>query len=141
MSETTLFAILGGALIGLGAAALLLFNGRIAGVSGIVGSLLARPSRSEALWRLLFVAGLVAGGALVFALQPQLISQAPAKPLALFAAAGLLVGLGTKLGSGCTSGHGVCGVARLSRRSLVATATFTGAGAITVFLMTRVFGG
>ncbi|MDM0019392.1 YeeE/YedE family protein [Variovorax saccharolyticus] len=126
-------ALAGGILIGIAAAMLILLNGRIAGISGVLGGLL-RPARGELAWRLAFVAGLV-GAPCVHALfaafpRPQIDAQFGA-----LVVAGLLVGFGTRLGSGCTSGHGVCGLSRLSPRSLVATATFMAAGFATVFLI------
>ena len=122
-------ALLGGALIGAGSAALLLLNGRIAGVSGILGSLL-RAAAGEQAWRLAFLLGIFLP-ALVFGAD---VTQLPPN-WAWAAASGLLVGVGTQLGSGCTSGHGVCGLANLSTRSLVATVTFMAAAVATVFLV------
>lgn len=121
----------GGLLIGAAAAALLLLNGRIAGISGIVGGLLRSPDRA---WRLAFIAGLLLAPELwrlFAALPPATISDSPV----LLVAAGLLVGFGSRLGSGCTSGHGVCGIARLSPRSLVATAVFMVVGFVVVYLL------
>ncbi len=121
----------GGALIGLAAALLLWLDGRIAGISGILGGIGDAPGDRG--WRLAFLGGLVlgAGGYAVAAGGlPQALQGGPL----LMATAGLLVGFGTRLGSGCTSGHGVCGVARLSPRSLAATATFMAAGFVTVFV-------
>jgi uncharacterized membrane protein YedE/YeeE len=123
---TPVSALAGGALIGLAASALLILNGRVAGISGIVGGLV-RPQRGEWEWRAAFAAGLLAGGLALLALAPSSIG-APPRPLAALVAAGLLVGFGARLGGGCTSGHGVCGLSRLSRRSLVATLTFMAAG-------------
>lgn len=126
-------ALAGGLLIGLAAAVLVLFNGRIAGVSGILGGLL-RPAPGDVGWRVAFLAGL-AGAPLaygLFAALPEVRIDAGAGTLV---AAGLLVGLGTRYGSGCTSGHGVCGVSRLSPRSLVATAAFMATGFATVFVL------
>jgi uncharacterized protein len=128
-----LLALLGGALIGGAAAALYLLSGRIAGVSGILGGALV-PRAGELGWRLLFLAGLIAGGALGALVAPGAYGVPRGSALVLIAA-GLLVGFGTRLGSGCTSGHGICGVSRLSRRSLLATALFVAAGAITVFVI------
>jgi uncharacterized membrane protein YedE/YeeE len=130
-------AAVGGALIGLSAALFILFSGRIAGVSGILGGLLAWPSGDTA-WRVAFLFGLVAAP-LVFAL------FAPLPPVRIDAGtptlivAGLLVGIGTRYGSGCTSGHGVCGLARRSPRSLAATASFMSAGFATVFVIHHIF--
>jgi uncharacterized membrane protein YedE/YeeE len=133
---TPLASLGGGILIGLGAALLLLANGRIAGVSGIVGGLL-RPAAGDIGWRLAFLLGLV-GAPLAWlafgAMPPTQIDHAPA----LLALSGLLVGIGTRFGSGCTSGHGVCGVARLSPRSIAATAGFLLAGFVTVFVMRHI---
>lgn len=126
--------LLGGVLIGLSAALLLWWTGRIAGISGIVAGLV-RPNPGEVGWRVAFVAGLLAGGLLLAVLYPQaLVFRAPGS-LALVACAGALVGVGTRLGSGCTSGHGVCGIGRFSPRSLVATVTFIAAGMVTVYFV------
>ena len=130
---TPVSALVGGALIGLAAALLLLLNGRIAGISGILGDVLGRADDGRA-WRLAFIAGLIAGP-LVYGLATGGIpSVAITSNPVLLIAGGLLVGFGTRLGSGCTSGHGVCGIARLSPRSLVATIVFMAAGMITVFV-------
>jgi uncharacterized membrane protein YedE/YeeE len=126
-------ALLGGVLIGLAIAMLLLLNGRVAGISGILGGLV-RPEPGEGPWRWLFVLGLVGGGLVVRALQPSAIEATEAS-LPILVASGLLVGLGTRLANGCTSGHGVCGNSRLSPRSLVATGTFMAVGAAVVFLV------
>jgi uncharacterized membrane protein YedE/YeeE len=135
---TPLSALTGGALIGLGTSSLLLFSGRIAGISGIVGGLL-RPEPGDWGWRASFVGGLLVGGIGLMLLLPHAIGL-PILPYARLAVAGLLVGFGARLGRGCTSGHGVCGIARLSSRSLVATATFMATGAATVAAV-RAFGG
>ena len=132
-------AALGGLLIGLAASLLRLSNGRIAGISGICGGLLAR-STGERGRRHCFLAGLPLGALVVGAFRGGLPVQIVASPVALVAA-GLLVGFGTQLGNGCTSGHGVCGLARGSRRSLAATLTFMASGAVTVFLARHVVGG
>lgn len=126
-------ALAGGMLIGLAAAAFVLLNGRIAGISGILGGLL-RPARGDMAWRIAFIAGL-AGAPLaygLFAALPAVRIDAGGPALA---AAGLLVGLGTRYGAGCTSGHGVCGLARLSPRSLVATLSFMAAGFAAVYVI------
>ena len=132
-------ALAGGLLIGLAAALLLSFNGRIAGISGIMGGLLARPRAEEFGWRAAFVLGLLLAPALyrLFADLPE--SRIDAGWPALIAA-GLMVGYGSRLGSGCTSGHGVCGLSRMSPRSLVATLTFMAAGFVTVFVARHVLG-
>ena len=137
---TPLAGLLGGALIGLASAALLLANGRIAGISGILGrSFLPEPG--DLAWRLAFLAGLPFGAALVTRLAGDVHGFALTGSPVLLVAGGLLVGFGTQLGSGCTSGHGVCGIARGSRRSIVATLVFMATGAITVFVMRHVLGG
>ncbi len=139
MAETNLFGgLTGGMLIGLAAALLLLVNGRIAGISGILGGLITANSPSERLWRGAFIIGLVCGAAIYSWLYGGLPLQLQAGNLLLLLA-GLLVGFGTRLGSGCTSGHGVCGLARRSPRSLVATATFIACGMLTVYVMRHVF--
>ena len=125
-------ALIGGALIGLSAAMLILLNGRIAGISGIVGGLL-KPVRGDVGWRLAFVAGLTLAAALfatVAAVPPVHIDAG----YGALIAGGVLVGIGTRYAAGCTSGHGVCGLSRLSPRSLAATVAFIGAGFITVFV-------
>lgn len=125
--------LLGGSLIGLASAILFHFHGRVAGISGIFGGLL--PPRGDASWRLVFVLGLIGGGLLVAAVAPSAIG-APVQPsMLLVLLAGLLVGFGTRLGGGCTSGHGVCGLSRFSKRSAVATVTFIAFGAATTFLL------
>jgi uncharacterized membrane protein YedE/YeeE len=127
-------------LIGASAAALLVLTGRIAGVSGILGGLLP-PRRADAAWRVLFVAGLVAGGLVLRAVAADPFHGLAALASPTLLAGGVLVGFGTSLGSGCTSGHGVCGVSRLSPRSLVATVTFMLAGVLTVFVVRHLAGG
>jgi uncharacterized membrane protein YedE/YeeE len=129
---------IGGALIGTASLILLAFNGRIAGVSGIVGGLLTGAAPGERGWRFAFVFGLIAGAAVYSWARGGLPLHLQAQGFWLVAA-GLLVGFGTRLGSGCTSGHGVCGLARLSPRSLAATLMFIAAGVITVFLSRHVF--
>ena len=126
-------ALAGGVLIGLAAVLLALFNGRVAGISGIVGALLP-PRAQGGAWRVAFVVGMLAAPLLysLFATVPAAESQVNWPVLVV---AGLLVGFGTRLGSGCTSGHGVCGLSRMSPRSLVATLAFMGAGFVTVFLI------
>lgn len=131
-------ALAGGVLIGLAAAAFILINGRIAGISGIVGALL-RPQRGDVLWRLLFVGGMIVAPIiwLLFAALPEITIDA-SYPLLIFA--GLLVGISTRYGAGCTSGHGVCGLSRLSPRSLAATAAFMATGFVTVYIVRHVVG-
>ena len=130
---TPLSGLIGGLLIGSASALLLLVNGSISGISGIVGGLLA-PKAADAGWRVVFVAGLLLGAFVYMLATGGAIPVRIEASLPVLVAAGLLVGFGTRLGSGCTSGHGLCGVARLSRRSIVATSVFFGVAMITVFL-------
>jgi uncharacterized membrane protein YedE/YeeE len=131
-------SLAGGVVIGLASALLLILNGRIAGISGIIGGLL-RPQRGDITWRVAFVAGVVVSPlmfALIFRLPPvQIDAGYPALIIA-----GLLVGVGTRYGSGCTSGHGVCGLSRRSPRSLVATIAFMFAGFVTVYVIRHLIG-
>lgn len=124
----------GGVLIGLAAVLLLAINGRIAGISGILSGLMTSPSNAERLWRLVFIVGLIAGASVYRLLSGALPIQLLSGPLMLVVA-GVLVGFGTKLGSGCTSGHGVCGLARLSPRSMLATVVFIVFGMATVYIV------
>ena len=126
-----LYSLLGGSLIGVSATIMLLFVGRVAGISGIIASSLAKPTR-DSVWRWMFLLGLIAGGALVHSIQPELFSNTSDRSLFTLLISGLLVGYGTVMGGGCTSGHGVCGISRLSVRSLVATLTFMLFGALAV---------
>lgn len=137
---TPFTALLGGAMIGLSAVMLMGFQGRIAGISGIVSRLFPPYADGELTGRLVFVAGLIAGPFLVMAATGQPIVQTVPGSAALLIAAGLLVGFGSVWGNGCTSGHGVCGLARLSPRSLAATVTFMATAAVTVFLARHVIG-
>jgi uncharacterized protein len=134
MPSVWLVSLLGGLLIGLASALLALTHGRIAGISGITGSLLVAGT-SDRGWRLAFVAGLLAAGLVATLVAPHAV-ELTLRSLPLLILSGLLVGFGTRLGNGCTSGHGVCGLARLSPRSLVAVLVFMMTGAITV-LVTR----
>ncbi len=135
-----LSALLGGVLVGLSASLFLLLNGRVAGISGIVGGLL-EPAERDSGWRVAFVLGLVLPGLVAAFAFPAAFDAAPVRSLAATAAAGLLVGYGTRLGNGCTSGHGICGLSRLSVRSLVAVMTFMATAGVTVFLTNHVLGG
>jgi uncharacterized membrane protein YedE/YeeE len=133
-------ALFGGALVGLSAALLLLADGRIAGISGIAGRMIARPDKDTP-WRAAFLVGLLAGTPVFAALSGH---WPPVRILAswpVLAVAGLLVGFGTRLGSGCTSGHGVCGLARLSPRSMASVAVFMAVAVATVFLVRHVIPG
>ena len=125
-------ALAGGIMIGTASALLMAFNGRVAGISGILGGLLSRWSPDQ-WWRLTFLLGLVLGGGVAFYWAPEAFIDITENGTMEVLAAGLLVGLGTRIGSGCTSGHGVCGIGRLSIRSLVATLVFVGSGMLTVF--------
>ena len=133
----TPISLVGGLILGVATVILLLGIGRIAGISGIVSSVL-KPKRVE-MWQVLFIAGLVLSPLLYSVFRP-LPDIEVTTSLPLLIAAGLLVGFGTRLGSGCTSGHGICGNARLSPRSIVATATFMAFGIITVFIGRQVLG-
>lgn len=134
---TPLSALAGGALIGLAASVFLLTHGKIAGISGMFGGLL-QPRTEDGPVRFAFVAGLVLAGVVARMFVPgAFTAPPPSRTLAVIALAGLLVGFGTRIGNGCTSGHGVCGIGRFSVRSLVATVTFIATGALTV----AIFGG
>ena len=126
-------SLLGGILIGSASALFILANGRIAGISGIVGGLL-RPRAGDLIWRIAFLLGLILAPLLVFAFMPPVTVTIDAGTEILIIA-GLLVGVGTRYGAGCTSGHGVCGLSRLSMRSLIATMAFMAAGMAAVFIM------
>lgn len=131
-------SLAGGLLIGLATAMFLLFNGRIAGISGVLGGLL-RPAAGDIGWRIAFLGGMMAAPALFALFVPLPEVQVDAGTATLLAA-GLLVGVGTRYGSGCTSGHGVCGLSRRSPRSLVATAAFMFAGFVTVYVVRHLIG-
>lgn len=136
---TPVSSLIGGLIIGLAAALLILLNGRIAGISGILGGLL-KPVRTDIAWRVVFVLGMVLAPAVWFVMAgaPTIEIEASTPLLVI---AGLLVGYGTRMGSGCTSGHGVCGLSRLSPRSLAATLTFMGAGFVTVYVVRHLLAG
>jgi uncharacterized membrane protein YedE/YeeE len=129
----------GGVLIGLAATLLLVFVGRVAGISGIIAGLLT-PKNGGMAWRAMFLAGLVLGGVLTPVLFERKLAFTLDAPLAVIIVGGFLVGFGTRMGSGCTSGHGVCGMARFSVRSIAATATFMLSGMITVFIIRHIIG-
>lgn len=131
-------ALAGGILIGIAAAMFILLNGRIAGISGIVGGLL-NPQKNDSLWRILFVLGMLLAPAswLLFTQLPDIRIDAD---YSLLIIAGLIVGISTRYAAGCTSGHGVCGISRLSPRSLAATLAFMGTGFITVYIMRHLIG-
>lgn len=148
--SASLSGLAGGILIGLSATWLMATLGRIAGISGIVGSLVTARPKGDSTWRLTFLLGLISGPILLMLLggglgnvagAPGEVIGAPAGGVAVMLVAGLLVGVGTGIGSGCTSGHGVCGLSRLSPRSLVATLTFLVAAIITVYVVRHLIGG
>lgn len=146
MTEFTPFAAtIGGAIIGLAAALMLLFEGRIAGISGILAGVFRRRSDEDAppAWQAIFIGGMALGGMVLlfgqgFVERDVVTTQLELSPLLLIGA-GLLVGFGTRLGNGCTSGHGVCGIPRLSGRSILATLTFMGVAVLTVYVSNHVF--
>jgi len=133
-------AAAGGVLIGLAASAMMLGLGRVAGISGIYGGLL-HPKAGDVSWRLAFLGGLLLTGLVASLCTTDLIVATDTRSLATTAAAGLVVGVGVRIGNGCTSGHGVCGLARFSRRSLVATVTFLATGVATATIIQMLFGG
>jgi uncharacterized membrane protein YedE/YeeE len=132
--------LLGGLLVGSAAGMVLLANGRVAGVRGMVSSVV-RPQSADASWQALFLVGLVAGGLLLGWLDPGALTAGQIAPLELMLAAGLLVGFGARLGGGCTSGHALCGVGRLSPRSVVAVGCFIVAGAVADWISRHLLGG
>jgi uncharacterized membrane protein YedE/YeeE len=137
---TPILSTIGGVLIGLSAALMMLGNGRIAGISGIFRGTI-QPAEGDWMWRAMFVAGLVGAGGIMMAIRPEWFAVSIDRSLLAVAAAGLLVGFGTRLGNGCTSGHGVCGLARFSIRSLVATVSFMFTGGVVVFVVNHLLGG
>jgi hypothetical protein len=137
---TPISALLGGVLIGAAASLLLLTHGKVAGISGLYGGVLRRGT-SDRPFRLAFIAGLVATGSLLRLVFPSAFATTWTASLPLALAAGLLVGFGTQLGNGCTSGHGVCGISRMSIRSVLATMTFMLTGGVTVFVARHLLGG
>jgi uncharacterized membrane protein YedE/YeeE len=134
---TPWMSLAGGIVLGLASALFILFNGRVLGISGIVGGLL-RPKTRDIVWRLSFLLGMLVAPSLYVAFIGPMVATIDAS-WAMVIVAGLLVGIGTRYGSGCTSGHGVCGLSRMSPRSLVATLSFMAAGFITVFLLRHAF--
>ncbi|PPD32609.1 MAG: YeeE/YedE family protein [Methylomonas sp.] len=135
---TPVSALLGGALIGISTLILFWFIGRIAGISSMMSGLLTASGKNRQ-WRLAFLSGLLIGAAIWQWLYPESISLRHDYPLSLILCGGFLVGFGTRLGSGCTSGHGICGMALLSRRSIFATLTFMSSGLLTVYLIRHAF--
>jgi uncharacterized protein len=128
-----LHALIGGALIGIAVSLMMLFNGRVTGISGILGGII-KPSKSDLDWRVFFIVGLLLGGFVLRVLSPEAFIQTSSAEWFDYAFAGLLVGFGTLLGNGCTSGHGVCGISRLSLRSILATVTFISFGVISLWV-------
>lgn len=136
MSQDWMNALLGGVLIGVSVSLMLLWNGRVTGISGIINGAMT-PAKGDTLWRVLFIAGLFLGGIVMGQLNPKVFENTVTSDIWTTVAAGLLVGFGTILGSGCTSGHGVCGISRMSPRSLVATVVFMAAGIAAVFIFRK----
>ena len=136
---TPIASLIGGILIGLSGSAMLLLEGKIAGISGIFAGVL-RPAKSDTLWKAAFLAGLFTGGLLLRVLLPTAFDFGISRSWTSITIAGLLVGFGTRMANGCTSGHGICGISRLSARSIVATATFMASGVVTVFVINHVLG-
>lgn len=131
--------LIGGLIIGLSTVVLLVTSGRIAGISGIVAGLF-QPDAGERSWRGLFLVGMVLGGVVMYLIRPEFFGEPLQRSPVVMVTAGLLVGFGTRLGSGCTSGHGICGLSRLSIRSLVAVLSFMAAGIVTVYVTHHVWG-
>jgi uncharacterized membrane protein YedE/YeeE len=126
-------ALIGGVLIGLAVSLMLLFNGRVTGISGIISGVIA-PKKNDIIWRIFFIGGLIVGGFILRIIKPEAFVQTSSAYWFDYAIAGILVGFGTLLGSGCTSGHGVCGISRFSIRSILATMIFIFFGICSVFL-------
>jgi uncharacterized membrane protein YedE/YeeE len=138
--QNVFFPMIGGALIGLSATLMLVLNGRVTGISGILSTVLSKPHPSH-FWRYAFLLGLLGGGLLVSLNFPDALRNLSDRGFVMVAVAGLLVGYGTVMGSGCTSGHGICGISRLSIRSLVATGIFMLFGFLTVIFVRALTGG
>ncbi|WP_256936579.1 YeeE/YedE family protein [Vibrio diabolicus] len=126
-------SLFGGILLGISATILLLVNGKIAGISGIMNGIMS-PKKGDYSWRLLFAVGMIAGGLISVLMLGVAVPSTANLSLGMVIAAGLLVGIGTRLGNGCTSGHGICGMGRLSKRSIVATCVFMAVAGLTVFV-------
>ena len=137
---TPVASLVGGILIGISASAMLLLMGRIAGISGIIGGVVTRQ-KDDVLWRIAFIAGLVIGGLVLRVVAPHLLQVDIVRSAGALVAAGFMVGFGARLGNGCTSGHGICGIGRFSPRSIVATIIFIVAGAAAVYVVNHLFGG
>lgn len=139
-AESVIYPLVGGGLIGLAVTLMLLFNGRVTGISGIVASSLSKPTR-DGLWRWMFLAGMILAGIIMHLIKPNLFINISGRSTVVVLIAGLLVGYGTVMGSGCTSGHGICGISRLSARSIVATITFMLFGFLAVQAIRHFAGG
>lgn len=139
MMQDIVNALIGGALIGISATLLLRLNGKIAGISGIFESSLFEPKAKSSRWKILFIFGLVLGGLILKLTNPEFLTNSLNQPYYFPILGGLLVGFGTRLGGGCTSGHGVCGISRFSKRSIIATLSFMLAGILTVALIRQIF--
>ncbi len=140
MSQVYLNSLLGGALIGIAVTIMLLFNGRVTGISGIIGGALSY-AKKDWLWRFTFFLGLALAGIVLRVIEPETLVNQSNRGFGTIVVAGLIVGYGTLLANGCTSGHGVCGISRFSVRSLLATVTFIFFGAASVFVMSHFLGG
>lgn len=136
---TPVSALLGGALIGVSVSLLLLLNGRMAGISGIMNGVFSAPKKEE-MWRAIFLAGLIFGAVIFQLITNDSLQLRENYPVLLIIIGGFLVGFGTRMGSGCTSGHGICGIANFSVRSVTATITFMVSGGITVFILKHLLG-
>ena len=134
MKDSIINALIGGSVIGLAASLTLLLSGRVAGISNILGGIVS-PHRLALSWRVSFILGLLVGGVVLALRWPDTLQEPTASSSLIVAIAGILVGFGTQMSRGCTSGHGVCGLSRLSKRSLVATLTFMGTGAAAATLL------
>jgi hypothetical protein len=140
MLQSIIYAIIGGLFIGISASLLMLSIGRVAGISGIIGSLL-QPKSGDIGWKVAMIAGMFLGGTALAIFAPTVYAMPAGRSLLAVGAAGLLVGFGTRMGNGCTSGHGVCGLSRLSSRSLAATMTFMASGFATATAIQMFLGG
>lgn len=136
MSQDWINALLGGILIGTSVSLMLFLNGRVTGISGIINGTLS-PAKGDTLWRVLFISGLFLGGLVMARLNPAVFVNTIRSEVWTTVVAGLLVGFGTIMGSGCTSGHGVCGISRMSPRSIVATVVFIAAGIAAVYIFRK----
>lgn len=133
-------ALIGGVLIGVAVSLMLVFNGRVTGISGIISGIL-KPQKGDFLWRFLFVLGLLTGGLFLKIYLPDTFQLRSSAQMIDYAFGGVLVGFGTLLGNGCTSGHGVCGISRMSVRSILATITFISFGILSLFIFKMMRGG